>query len=337
MKSRSILLGLLFLLAGYQTQAQGVQLDMSIDSFLVIYPELAPTSTRFTGRIKGDTLWEGLQWRQEFSFGMGSMTAALWQTDAYTSLEDCEQLKTVFDRLSHKLDTDYESHISDQEENWRFYKLPDSALQVKPGMLPYRVWHAQRTQIILRYEIRYIQSEDSSGQVTLPALGLRIEMAANPKSSPRVILPQAPLVASMPIENFGALYPHLVDQGLGFQGARSRKEQIGAVAGTWTYWFDLGRLQHYEWYRGIPDLPSSDEELFSTIRNTVQQLILALEKAIGEFEDLQNEDAKAKVYEGARWELPDEIVEIKLADFQPGVGYGYFVKWRVSKNPSPSK
>ncbi len=330
---RRLLFGLFLLFLGSFANSQSVQLDMSIEEFLEIYPELSPTSLRFTGRIEGDTLWGGLQWHQSFSFGMGAMTAALWQSEAYTSPEDCELLETSFRQITQLLDTDYESHNPDLEESWRFYKSPDSLLNAKAGTVPYRVWHSGRTLIVLRYEVRHVR--DSSGLDVKPALGLRLEMAANPKNQERMILPQAPMVASMPIENFGALYPHLVGQGLGFQGVRSREEQIGAVRGTWTYWFDQGKLQHYEWYRGIPDLPASNEALFSTIQETIQQLIQALEVAIGSYEDIEDLEGDSKVYEGARWELKEEVVEVKLADFQRGVGYGYFVRWKVSKNTSP--
>ncbi len=326
---RKLLFGLFLLSMGSFGYSQNVQLDMPIEEFLKIYPELSPASLRFTGRIKGDTLWEGLQWNQTFSFSMGSMTAALWQSEAYTSLEDCAFLEKSFKRITQLLDIDYGSHNADLEEDWQFFKIPDSVLVAEPKLVPYRVWHSGRTLIVLRYEVRHIP--DSMGLNIEPALGLRLEMAFSPKLKNSMILPRAPLVAFMPIEQFGSLYPQLAVQGIGFHGVRSREEQIGAVRGTWTYWFERGKLQHYEWFRGIPDIPSSNEELFLTVQESIQKLIKALKDVIGSYEDLKDMENITKIYEGARWELQDEIVEVKLADFKHGEGYGYFARWQILK------
>lgn len=331
MKLYNLLLGLLFLTSGVTTiQGQGVRLDMPIEDFIQIYPDLAPVSLRFSGRISNDTLWEGLQWHQDFSFGLGSMTAGLWQSQAFNELEDCQKLRSYFTQITNRFDEDYGDHLVDQEDQWRFYENPDSALEATGKLWPYRVWHSGRTQIVLRYEARRVL--DSTSNEYLSALGLRIEMATNTKTSPTNPLPNAPMIASMPIEYFGALYPQLVEQGLGFQGARSREEQIGSVQGIWTYWFDRGKLQHYEWRRGIPDIPSSNPALFDTLQGTAVQLIQAMENALGDFKDLSDPESPRKIYHWAKWVLKEEVVEVQLSDYIPGKGYGYYLSWRVSKN-----
>jgi|GEM_PF-6490734 len=330
----STLLILLFTLSGH-VYGQGIQLDMPVEEFIQHYPDLAPLSLRFTGQVSGDTLWHDLSWRQTFSFGYGSMSAVLWESQPCLDTVSCASLQNTFKAVSNDFNACYGPPVKDDPAEWTFFKDPEQALTGSHQEWPRRIWRVGRTQVILTYlNTRVLDPE--SGQ-SFPGIGLRVQMSSNVKTSPGVACPVAPMMANMPVEVFGNLYPHLVDQALGFRGPLERQEKIGNVAGNWIYWFDQGSLVHYEWYRGIPDLPSSDPQLFNTLNQTTLALIEQLGNSLGEpSERIENSMSTASerthlVYQKALWELETEKIEIILSDFDPQKGFGYFMKWRVSQ------
>lgn len=336
MTHRISLLLILLLTFGSSGFGQGIRLDMSIEEFVRNYPDLAPVSARFSGQVNQDTVWHALPWRQAFSFGYGSMSSATWECQPCMDIKTCAPLQSTFEAVSRDFDDCYGPHAQDDPTAWTFYTDPLEAQNAPPETWPKRYWRVDRTQIMLRYTTQKISSP-ATGEI-FSAIGLRIQLSANVKKADGVPCPMAPMMARMPVEMFGALYPSLMDQVLAFRGPRERKERVGGVAGSWTYWFERGKLDFYEWYRGIPDLPTSNQALFDTLNQTVLGLIDQLGSSLGPPSErienplvLNSTERTNQVYQKAIWNLKDERIEILLSDFDPEKGFGYFMKWRVSQ------
>lgn len=289
-------------------------LGMDIREFSQVFPDLAPRSLAFTGHFKLDTVWQGATWEARFSFGADHLNDAFFRS-APLPLDYLAE-------LHQKVRQELSGYYGTPESSPAAFKLlpPDSLADPDslPQALPTLRWKVKKSLFQLQ------QTVDQRLELRLNGLTRYVE---------GTLTIDAPMFVGMPLGTFAVFHPHVVAQGVGYNGLRQRPDKFGDMNGFWFYWFRLGKLDDMYFQAAWNLGPGDEPEHWEYVQRYTEELISKMKEASGEpLHDISIADSVLVehhyIQRGATWRLGEASdqkvlmhVRFLLGD---GIGsYGY--------------
>ena len=291
-----------------------VRPGITIQDFSIAYPDIAPKRLSFSGHLKVDSVWHGHLWHMDFTFGGDALSGAFWYSDPISP----ESMPDLFRRAREEFQPLYGNTYLDEpatDSTW-----------IQP-----HIWRLKNTEITLQ------QTADSLLELRLNSLTRSVDGFYGI---------DVPMLYAMPIGTFGVFHPHVVAQGVGYQGLVEQPGILGGFRGKWQYWFKNDVLERMAFKSIFQARVAQDSMRFAQVSNFYRALVESQAQLHGKPEFAQKEGdttivlRDSKRLRSTQWNIEDPgkapiSLTIDLIEYGPSDGFGYFMQVTYALLPEP--